>query len=214
MKRLSSRARTVFLVVAALSIAGCSGSGGDSGGSANSAPTISGNPASSVLAGSGYSFRPSASDPNGDALTFIIDNKPSWATFDTKSGQLSGIPTFADSGLYQNILITVSDGELSASTPPFSVEVTQAELGSVTLTWTAPLQNSDGSTLTDLSAIRIYFGNTEGYYPNQLLIDNPSITTYVVDNLALRTYYFVATALNSEGAESLASNVEQISVNQ
>ena len=29
-------------------------------------------------------------DPNGDALTFSIQNRPSWATFSTSTGRLSG----------------------------------------------------------------------------------------------------------------------------
>src|SRR5690606_18051920 len=56
----------------------------------NSPPTISGTPATSVEEGSAYSFTPTASDPDGDALTFTIQNRPAWAAFDPATGRLSG----------------------------------------------------------------------------------------------------------------------------
>jgi hypothetical protein len=60
----------------------------------NSAPTISGTPPSSVLEGVQYRFRPSASDPDGDTLSFSISNRPAWAAFDSATGELSGTPKF------------------------------------------------------------------------------------------------------------------------
>ena len=59
----------------------------------NAAPQISGTPATSVIAGSTYVFTPTASDADGDALTFAISNMPDWATFDTSTGQLTGHTT-------------------------------------------------------------------------------------------------------------------------
>ncbi len=53
----------------------------------NAAPTISGAPATSVMVNQAYSFQPSAADANGDALTFAISNRPSWASFSCFDGQ-------------------------------------------------------------------------------------------------------------------------------
>jgi len=92
---------------------------------ANRVPTISGTPPSSVVAGQLYSFTPTAADADGDALTFSIQNKPSWANFSTATGALTGTPTVANS-TYSNIRITVSDGKSSASTNAFSITVTAA----------------------------------------------------------------------------------------
>ena len=58
----------------------------------------------------------------------------------------------------------------------------------------------------DLAGFRIYYGTTLNQWTNQINIDNPGITTYVVENLSPDTYYFVATAINSSGAESGYSN--------
>ena len=85
--------------------------------STNRAPTISGQPSTAVVQGTAYRFQPSASDPDGDTLTFSVSNLPSWASFDTARGILSGTPGAGDVGNYGNITITVSDGQLSASLP-------------------------------------------------------------------------------------------------
>ncbi|OUS67960.1 hypothetical protein B5G52_20825 [Pseudoalteromonas sp. A601] len=90
----------------------------------NDAPTISGSPATSIAQDTGYSFTPIVSDIDNTSLSFTIANKPSWATFDNTSGTLSGVPTRDDVGLYSNILITVSDGQLSSTLNPFSIDVT------------------------------------------------------------------------------------------
>ncbi|MFY8274173.1 Ig-like domain-containing protein [Pseudoalteromonas sp. SSDWG2] len=89
----------------------------------NQAPTISGTPATSVTSSQAYSFVPTASDPDGDVLTFSITNKPTWASFDTTTGALSGTPTLNDVGSYSAVQISVSDGALSAQLAPFSIEV-------------------------------------------------------------------------------------------
>ncbi|MCU7975213.1 InlB B-repeat-containing protein [Shewanella sp. SW36] len=89
----------------------------------NTAPILSGQPATTVFAGSLYSFTPTALDAQGDRLTFSIANKPVWATFDTATGGLSGSPDFEHVGDYPNIQISVSDGLLSASLAAFSIHV-------------------------------------------------------------------------------------------
>jgi hypothetical protein len=89
-------------------------------------PTISGTPATSVVAGSAYSFTPSTTDPSGKTLTFSITNKPSWAAFSTSTGQLSGTPQAANAGTYSGIVISVTDSINTASLPSFSIAVTSS----------------------------------------------------------------------------------------
>lgn len=176
----------------------------------NSPPTISGNPQTAVMMGNSYSFTPTASDPDEDQLTFSVENLPVWALFDASTGEVSGQPLLADVGVFQDLRITVSDGIDSASLAAFSVTVTQGALGSVTLSWTAPTQNVDGTALTDLAGYRFYYGTSSGSYTNQVQIDNPSINTYVIENLTPETYYIVATAIKRSGIESRYSNEAQI----
>ena len=172
----------------------------------NTAPTISGTPPTIVTVGTSYSFTPGASDADGDTLTFSIQNSPAWAAFNTNTGQLSGQPAAADVGVYQNILISVSDGQDSASLSPFTISVDQTGTVSATLSWTPPTQNEDGTALTDLAGYKLYWGTTPGVYTDSVTIDNPGLSSYVVDNLQPGTYEFVATAFNEAGVESAYSN--------
>jgi hypothetical protein len=181
--------------------------------SGNSAPTISGNPGSAVTVGDNYSFTPTASDADGDTLTFSIQNQPVWASFNSNTGRLSGQPTLGDIGSFAGIVISVSDGQASASMGGFSIDVTQVATSSTTLNWTAPTLNEDGSTLTDLAGYKIYYGRSPGSYTNEITIDNPSVTTYLVDNLTPDTYYFVATAVDVVGTESRYSGEYVTTVN-
>jgi hypothetical protein len=70
------------------------------------------------------------------------------------------------------------------------------------LNWTAPTQNEDGTTLTDLAGYKLYWGTTPGSYTESVTIDNASVLTYVVENLTPGTYEFVATSFNTSGVES------------
>jgi hypothetical protein len=89
----------------------------------NSPPTISGVPANAVTVGQAYSFQPAASDPNNDTLRFAISGRPSWASFSTSTGRLSGTPAAANLGTYSNIVISVNDGQASVALPAFSIQV-------------------------------------------------------------------------------------------
>ena len=168
----------------------------------NNSPNISGNPPPAILAGEFYDFEPDASDPDGDTLTFSVSNKPNWAIFEASTGRLYGQPTLDNIGEYGRIVIAVSDGIATSSLAAFNIAVTQVALGNVTLSWAAPTQNADGSALTDLAGYKIYYGKDSRKYDHEISIDNPGITTYVVDNLVPDTYYFAATSFNSTGVES------------
>ena len=175
------------------------------GGTGNTAPKISGTPIKSINAASAYSFQPTASDANGDQLTFSISNRPSWASFSTSTGKLSGTPTAAQVGTYSSIVIRVSDGKASASLPTFSIAVMQNSNGAVTLSWIPPTQNTDGSVLTNLSGYRIYYGTSPSALNQTITLNNAGLTAYVIQNLSPATYYFALKSLTSSGKESALS---------
>ncbi|MBM0103956.1 putative Ig domain-containing protein [Steroidobacter sp. S1-65] len=177
------------------------------GSSANRAPVISGTPARTINVGSAYSFRPTASDPDGNALTFSIANRPSWASFNTSTGQLSGTPTASQAGTYSNITIRVSDGRVTTSLPAFSISVVDASSSGAVLSWTAPTSNTDGSTLTNLAGYRIAYGTSASAMTSTIQVANPSVTNYTINNLAPGTYYFTVRAYTNNGTESANSNV-------
>ena len=83
----------------------------------------------------------------------------------------------------------------------------------MTLAWTPPTQNTDGTALTDLVGYKIHYGTASQTYTETVSVDNPGIATYVVQNLAAGTYYFAVTAYNSAGTESLLSDEVSATLN-
>ena len=95
----------------------------------NDSPTISGTPATSVIENSEYSFTPTGADVDvADTLVYAITNKPDWTEFDTTSGVLTGTPDNDDIGDYENIIISVTDGNIvnPVELPAFDIEVINA----------------------------------------------------------------------------------------
>lgn len=109
------------------SSATASSSGGAGSGSASSSTSaalaLNGTPVESIKAGSRYSFQPQASGSSAGTVTFNIENKPSWATFDSGTGLLLGTPANTNAGTYDNVLISASDGTQSVALNPFSITV-------------------------------------------------------------------------------------------
>ncbi|WP_189431617.1 Ig-like domain-containing protein, partial [Alishewanella longhuensis] len=114
---------------------------------------ISGSPATLVNQGEAYSFVPTASDPDGDTLTFSIANKPVWASFDPATGALTGTPEREHIGRSEGIVIAVSDGVLSASLPAFNLEVVRVNAAPVAVddNYTLPFNNDHSYILDVLS---------------------------------------------------------------
>ena len=186
-----------------------SGTASSQGAVANLPATVGGTPGTQVQSGQLYSFTPSASDPDGDTLTFSVRNKPSWAIFSASSGQLSGTPSSAQVGTYPNIVISVSDGTSSESLAPFSVTVTAppASTGSALLSWHAPTSNSDGSALANLAGYRIDYGASSDALTHTVTISDPTATSYTLQGLAAGTWYFAVADFTSAGTVSALSSV-------
>lgn len=216
--------KRLLLVLSCLSLAAC-GSGVDVSGAkpgpvvqppptgGNNAPVISGSPPAAVEVGQPYSFTPTASDADGDTLAFSVSGQPGWASFDTATGQISGQPTAADEGIYDNIQISVSDGTDSAQANPFSILVTQVALNAALIRWTAPTTNSDGSTLSDLTGFRIYYLAESTRAVAFVEVPSPGVSEFRVDGLISDTYSFAVTAYNSAGVESLISEQARVDLN-
>ena len=188
--------------------------------------SIYGTPSPSVLATRYYGFQSWASDTDHKAVSYTIQNKPSWATFDTRYGHLYGVPTAANVGTYSNIVITATDGISSASLKAFSITVkpngststggggtgtggggTTSTTGSATVTWTPPTLNTNGSALTNLAGYTINYGTTSSNLSSEVKVSTTGLTSYVIDNLPAGTYYFGVTAYSSTGQTSTVSNV-------
>jgi hypothetical protein len=107
------------------------------------------------------------------------------------------------------LLVACHDNSSSSVTPavqPSSAqESPQASNHSVTLSWEAPTENSDGSALLNLKGYKIYYGNAPGALEHVVDVGNASLTRYVMESLAAGTYYFAVASYNALGVESSLS---------
>jgi fibronectin type 3 domain-containing protein len=77
----------------------------------------------------------------------------------------------------------------------------------VTLSWSAPTQNSNGTALTNLAGYRIYYGTSASAMTQTVTISSVGVMTHVLSNLNAQTYYFGVMAYNTAGVESKLSNL-------
>lgn len=174
-------------------------------------PVLSGKPAATATVGSAYSFQPTARDPNGRKLTFGIWGKPAWLNFDSATGRLYGTPTAADVRRYGPIGITASDGYYQGDLPSFAITVPSQGAAlppsGVTIAWTPPTENTNGSALTNLAGYHLYYGTTQSNLSKVVEITNPGLASYVLSDLSSGTWYFALTSINTAGVESARSTV-------
>ena len=179
----------------------------DIGSTSTATATISGTPMTGITVGTQYSFTPTASDSDGGTLAFSIQNSPSWASFDTTTGRLSGSPKITDTGTTLNIVITAADGTTKASLAAFSITVTATPVtpGTATVSWVAPTENVNGTALTDLAGYNIYYGTNSASLSQKAAVSNAGATAYTVNGLTSGTWYFAVTSYTAEGVESARS---------
>jgi hypothetical protein len=191
----------------AVSVNPATATANDVGPTTTSTATISGTPMTGITVGTNYSFTPTASDSDGGKLAFSIQNPPSWASFDTTTGRLSGSPKITDTGTTLNIVITATDGTAKASLAAFSITVTATPVtpGSATVSWVAPTENVNGTALTDLAGYNVYYGTNSASLNQKVAVSNAGATAYTVSGLTSGTWYFAVTSYTSEGVESARS---------
>jgi hypothetical protein len=170
-----------------------------------------GTPASTIVAGSPYYFQPTLAQGTA-AVTFTITNPPTWATFSAGTGALYGVPPLTSLGTSADITIIGSNGAGAGAIGPFDITVTAppaspSPAGSATLTWAAPTQNTDGTPLNNLAGYHIYYGTSATQLSQEIILNGPATTNYVVNGLTTGTYYFAVTAISSQGTESAQSNL-------
>jgi hypothetical protein len=93
------------------------------------------------------------------------------------------------------------DGEGGSALQMVSVST----LGEISISWIAPQENVDGTTLTDLASYRIYYGTESRAYSNILNVANSAATSHVF-SAPPGDYYITMTALDADGNESAYAN--------
>jgi hypothetical protein len=100
-------------------------------------------------------------------------------------------------------LIASCSGRAGSNHPPVSAASTG---GTLTVSWSAPTRNSDGSQVAELTGYTIYYGRGSKAYETSMAIDDPSATRAVIRGLQPGVdYYFAVVARNAAGGHSLVS---------
>ncbi len=92
----------------------------------------------------------------------------------------------------------------TATTP--TVTATSGD-SAATLVWSPPLQGVDGRALPTLAGYRVYHGTDAEDLTPVAELNNPGLTSFVMERLASGVHYFAVTAYTSEGVESDWSNI-------
>ncbi len=228
-RNCAAAGRASMMVLASVLIGGCFDDGNTSSSSSNapavtsttaptadgSTPVVSnsvvlsllGTPPTTAVVGKTYSFQPKVSSNSPDVV-FQISGKPPWTEFNAITGTLTGTPAVGDQGTTGHIVISASDGTGTASMTPFTIKVAApGETGAITLSWSAPTENSDGTPLTDLAGYKILYGTAPSELTNTIDVAGITSTSYDVTGLAAGTYYFAVVAYNASGLSSGISEV-------
>ncbi len=167
---------------------------------------ISGSPPLIAQENRAYSFTPVATNNGRNSLLFSVLNRPSWLTFDSATGRLSGTPAESDVGTYSDIQLFVNDGVSEASLASFNITVTST---SATLSWVPPSTRVDNSviTLSELGGFKIYSGRDATNLSLLVDIADPTVNEYKIDGLATGTHFFAMTVYDQFMVESDFSSI-------
>ena len=147
-----------------------------------------------------FTHEPKVSDPDGDALQFTASNLPPWARLEATTGRITGRPATSDTGTYEGIALTVSDGQ-HHTTRNLTIVVTGPAAGVANLQWPAPVSKVDGSLLDDLAGFRILYGRDPEDLDHSVWIADPTARGYSFATLDKGAWYFSVVAVNTAGLE-------------
>jgi hypothetical protein len=105
------------------------------------------------------------------------------------------------------LAITGCDGSSHADSGDRGLSHSGSTSPTAIVSWTPPVQRTDGSALTDLAGYRVYYGKALNSLTRIIDIRNPGQTSQFIDNLDTGTWYFAVTAYTNDGLESEMSNL-------
>ena len=178
----------------------------------NSAPVLAPIPDRSATVDEAVSFTPSASDANGDTISYTATGLPIGLTIDESTGEISGTPTAL--GIY-NVTVTVTDPDGANDTEGFDWTVNEAaaaqEAGDESdASPTEPDAGAARLPMTDISTREMFDITRQSLVPairmaTQIglsrlaeLRDNPS------NSLENRSSHNLLLALNDDGLQQMA----------
>lgn len=114
------------------------------------------------------------------------------------------------SGLWTGTKAASGSQVVTVSAPgSFTLTCTGAT-DTATLSWVNPTQNTDGSALTNMAGVKVFWSQTStglgSAAPNGQL-GSPTVTSYTITGLAVGTWYFGVKAYTTTGVDSAISMI-------
>jgi uncharacterized membrane protein len=183
--------------------------------SSTSGGTIGFSPASLAFSGTVGGTNPAAqpiaiTNTGGGTLSWTLNDNATWLQLNTVSGTtMTETDTISASvttsglgaGTYNGIItVTASGASNSPRQIPVSLTLSTTVAGTANLTW-------DANTDSDLAGYKVYQGTSSGTYAASVSTIPKGTTSYTVAGLQTgTTYFFIITAYDNAGNESLHSN--------
>lgn len=199
-------ARIAAAAALGLALSACNGAAGDSSAAQSSAP------AQSTLTPDGTAATGGAAPTDASVSTSGSGSTDGSAATDgstaTDGAQPTGgnAPTDGSAPAQGDAPAQGTSGGSSTGSGSTADDPPPASAASVTVNWTPPTENTDGTALTDLSGYKIHYGTESKKYTTTVTVSNPGLATYVIASLPPGTYYFAVTAYNAAGTESPLSS--------
>ena len=110
---------------------------------------------------------------------------------------------------YQYSIVAFDAADNSTSSNTITVDTVNVDTsGVITLNWLPPTENTDNTSLTDLTGYKIHYGLSADSLDTTITVNNPGLSSYVVENLNTNaTYYFTITSVNSQNVVSVNSDI-------
>ena len=147
----------------------------------------------------------------GTALAACGDNASTASSAGTATIAIPRSGPRSSTGLTSTPASTPTPASSSSSTGSNPTAPTP-QADSITLSWAAPTENTDGSALTNLSGFDIYYGTSASALTQKISINSVGLLTYVVANLTSGTWYFEVIAVNASGVQSSPSGLVSVTI--
>jgi hypothetical protein len=138
-----------------------------------------------------------------------VSNKPSWTQFSSTTGSLTGTPGASNVTTDSNIIVSVSNVTKSTSLAAFNIAVNAAPAataGTATLNWSQPVDNTNGTPLTNLAGYVVRYGTNPAALSSQISVSSASTTDVEISNLSPGSWYFEVASVNTASVESAFSS--------
>lgn len=186
---------------------------------ANIAPVITSTPDTTIIEDNPYTYTITATDEDGDALTYSVIELPSFLAYNSSTQTLSGTPNNSNVGSFP-VQVQVNDG-VDTATQQFTLTVTNANDTPVVVTNIANQTiNEDAEFTLDIS---VNFNDadpgdaitfTADNLPSGLTISSIGLISGAPDNTAaLESPFTVTITATDKGQASVTSSFQIVVVN-